>query len=213
MRKKILDLMVIALPVMTVFILITIMLLLMFVTYMWQPIEKNLEVMSNPLETLSISLASPQTKKIIYEETWLYQAELQRIKEQEEQVRKQKISTVAKVIYVEARGECMDGKIAVGATLINRQKSKEFPDELSDIIEAGYADISWVTDEMVAKNPECIEAAERAVAGEDPLAEWLGGPTYYFYNPTKCSEEQLEKRASISVKYQIGDHVFYSVWD
>jgi len=131
----------------------------------------------------------------------------------EEAQRKEELTKIVeKVIYIEARGEPLEGKITVGATVVNRLASAEFPNDIEEVLEA-YASIRNVTEEKLAKVPECRIAAERAVAGEDPLAEVLGGPTYYFYNPDYCDEYQLEVRENIKVTARIGNHVFYSEWE
>ena len=71
-------------------------------------------------------------------------------------------------------------------------------------------------------------ATERALNGEDPTEQLLweeavrlgldpevyaAGGAKYFYNPNACSEAALAERANIKCKVQIGNHVFYKVWD
>jgi len=163
---------------------------------------------------------------IRYEETFLYKEELERkrdaerireeqLKRQQEEEKIQMLSTIAKVIYVEAIGESMKGKIAVGATVINRIADPNFPDTIEEVLLGeyfeisgvpDYADISWVTDEMITQ--ECLDAARAAINGEDPFAEELDGPTLFFYNPEKISDNQLEKREGIKVVEE-GEHLFH----
>lgn len=119
------------------------------------------------------------------------------------------ISVIAKVIYAEARGEPFEGKLAVGASVVNRMKSEHFPDDVEDVISGTYASIRGITDAMLAKVPECRFAAERAVNGEDPLRDILGGPTLYFYNPDMCGRVALKNREGL-VTYRVGNHLFYT---
>ena len=120
------------------------------------------------------------------------------------------ITTIAKVIYVEARGEPMSGKIAVGATIMNRLKSDRFPNELEEVLMGQYASYSWVTDKNLEAVPECIVAAERAVNGEDPLAKQLGEPTVYFLNPTTAVQTEVKFRQA-NKNVSIGNHLFNGI--
>ena len=73
----------------------------------------------------------------------------------------------------------------------------------------------------------CVQAAERALAGEDPTEELLrqeaiskgfnpdeyaSGGALFFYNPDYCGSSEIEMRNSIQVKVEFGDHIFYKVW-
>lgn len=121
---------------------------------------------------------------------------------------------LTRIILVESGNQPILGQVAVGATVMNRIKSSDpqFADDIQGTLPY-YAPIDWVTDEVISKYPQSIEAAKRALAGEDPLAEILGGPTYFFYNPDLCDEYQLEVRKNIKVTARIEDHVFYSEWN
>lgn len=125
--------------------------------------------------------------------------------------RERVLTVIAKVIYKEARGEPFEGQVAVGASIINRTKCEHgfFDKTVDEVIVGQYASITNVTDEMLAEYPNCRKAAELAMAGEDPLAERLGGPTLYFYNPDDCSDEALYKREGLFT-IRIGNHLFYT---
>lgn len=47
------------------------------------------------------------------------------------------ITCLAEAIYFEARGENQEGQIAVGETILNRVKSKRFPNSVCDVIDQG----------------------------------------------------------------------------
>lgn len=148
-------------------VVLSVMLFIILPFWKTIPYKMHDGLQQKTLETSEEEKAAEPIRNIHYEDTFLYQEE---VAEQKEVLTK----AIEKVIYKESRGECLEGKITVGATIINRLESKEFPNELEKVLKA-YAKISNVTEEMLVKVPECRVAAERAVAGEDPLAEVLGG--------------------------------------
>ena len=100
------------------------------------------------------------------------------------------IVTIAKVIYVEARGVERSGKVSVGATICHWGRSGRITN-LWDIL-SGYAPISNVDYYALIWDPIegetmklCREAAEAAIVGEDPAGDMMGAPTYYFLDPSK----------------------------
>lgn len=146
-----------------------------------------------------------------------------------------------RLTYAEARGECIEGQIAVTATILNREESTGFPDTFHGVMNDAYQ-FSPVWNGEVHVNrggyysvlsyeevsEQTIEAVQRALDGEDPTeqllweeAERLGldpvkyaeGGALYFYNPAGCDWQQQAYRSNIKVKVQIGNHIFYKVWD
>lgn len=146
-----------------------------------------------------------------------------------------------RLTYAEARGECIEGQIAVTATIINREESEGFPNTFHGVMNDpwqfspvwngevhvnrgnGYTVLNY---EEVSE--QTIDAVQRALNGEDPTeqllwkeAERLGldpvkyaeGGALFFYNPVGCDWEQQIYRSNIKVKVQIGNHIFYKVWD
>lgn len=136
-----------------------------------------------------------------------YSCEEQEVVEQEEDL----LTTVTKVIYVEARGECYEGQVAVGASVLNRMESEKFPDTIEDVLKA-YAAIDNITVEMLEKYPQCQEAAIEALNGVDPVEEFLGGPTFFFYCPELSNPEIVAQLSKIENTYRIGNHVFLNEW-
>lgn len=144
----------------------------------------------------------------------------------QEELRKKKEAEAAeflclqKLVYAEAQGESFEGKILVAAAVVNRKKdsSTTFPNTIREVIaQSGqFTNISYITPWYIENMydwqkeawEECRVAAEKALAGEDPAAKFLGGPTLYFYNPDKCSQEQLENRDGIEM-YIVGNHNFH----
>ncbi|WP_088105980.1 cell wall hydrolase [Halalkalibacter urbisdiaboli] len=113
---------------------------------------------------------------------------------------------LAKMIYCEARGESIEGQIAVGAVIINRIEHEEFPERVKDVIleeHGGHYQFSpAASGEIYSAEPDAksIEAAKRAIRGEDPTNGSL-----YFFNPDKTDDQWIRSR---TVSKVIGNHVF-----
>ncbi|WP_010281195.1 LysM peptidoglycan-binding domain-containing protein [Bacillus timonensis] len=118
----------------------------------------------------------------------------------------EEVEWLAKMIYSEARGESLEGQIAIGAVIMNRVKSPLFPNNIKDVLfEKSYGYYQFTPAETGAiqkatPTKEHIEAAKRAINGEDPTNGAL-----FFYNPDKTSSSYLRSRA---VSTTIGNHVF-----
>lgn len=108
---------------------------------------------------------------------------------------------LARVIHAEARGESLEGQVAIGAVLLNRLKDPRFPKSLSQIV-FKPGEFCTVRDGQVwlTPNDESIHAAKLAVAGWDP-----SGGALYFYNPAKTTSSWIWSR---SVTNRIGHHIF-----
>ena len=145
-----------------------------------------------------------------------------------------------RLTYAESGLEDEIGQVAVAATIIHRQYSPEFraDGDFYNVMNNGFSSVRNGEIYIMTSNPyvlyyedvpeRTIRATERALNGEDPTeqllweeAERLGldpevyaaGGAKYFYNPNACSEAALAERATIKCKVQIGNHVFYKVWD
>ena len=145
-----------------------------------------------------------------------------------------------RLTYAESGLEDEIGQVAVAATIIHRQYSPEFraDGDFYQVMNNGFSSVRNGEIYIMTSNPyvlyyedvpeRTIRATERALNGEDPTeqllweeAERLGldpevyaaGGAKYFYNPNVCSEAALAERANIKCKVQIGNHVFYKVWD
>ena len=108
---------------------------------------------------------------------------------------------LARIIHAEARGEPFSGQVAVGAVIINRVNSSDFPNTIHDVIfQAGQ--FCTVDDGQVHLQPNqtAIRAAQRVAQGEDPSNGAL-----FFYNPYKSDSRFMRTRATTTI---IGDHVF-----
>ncbi len=106
---------------------------------------------------------------------------------------------LANLIYCEAGGEPYEGKLAVGAVVINRVRSEKFPDTVVGVIyqkrqfsPAGSGRLALAL-EVNKATPQCYQAAKEAMAG----ATNVGG-CLFFRTP-------IEGLTGIS----IGGHIFY----
>jgi N-acetylmuramoyl-L-alanine amidase len=111
------------------------------------------------------------------------------------------LNLLARAIHAEAEGEPYIGKVAVGAVLLNRIKSSEFPNTLSGVIYQSLAIESVSNGRMNDyAGQESVHAAQDAINGWDPTYGCL-----YFWNPATATSKWIWTR-QIVVTY--GNHVF-----
>lgn len=108
---------------------------------------------------------------------------------------------MARVIEGEAADEPLEGKVAVGAVIVNRMESGKFPGSVRQVV---YQPLAF---EAVANGHynrpltrESVKAAELALEGRDPT----GGALYY-WNPETARSTWVWQRPIIK---KIGRHVF-----
>lgn len=108
---------------------------------------------------------------------------------------------LAKTIYAEGRGEPYTGQVAIGAVVLNRVRSKDFPNTVSGVVYQKHA-FTAVSDGQINLTPNdtAMRAAKDAINGWDPT----GGAIYY-YNPAVATSAWIFDRQTITV---IGKHVF-----
>ncbi|MUG65392.1 spore cortex-lytic enzyme [Paenibacillus campinasensis] len=108
---------------------------------------------------------------------------------------------MARVIYSEARGEPYTGQVAVGAVVMNRIQSSEFPNNIRDVVFQPRAFTAvddgqyWLT-----PNETAYRAALEAVKGWDPTYESL-----YYFNPDTATSAWIWTRPQV---VKIGKHIF-----
>lgn len=108
------------------------------------------------------------------------------------------MTLLAAIIQCEAGSECYEGKVAVGAVVMNRMRSSRWPNSISGVIyQSGQ--FSPVRNGSLARvlasgniSSACRRAAEDALAGVDPT----GGKTFFH-------------RVNGASGLVIGNHVFY----
>ncbi len=108
---------------------------------------------------------------------------------------------MAKCIHAEGRGESYVGQVAIGAVILNRVKSPDFPNTVSGVIYQKGA-FTAVDDGQINLEPNqsAYDAARDAFNGWDPTYGCL-----YYYNPAVATSAWIFNRQTVTV---IGKHVF-----
>ena len=109
------------------------------------------------------------------------------------------IDLLARLIMAEAEGEEYQAKVAVGAVVINRLNSKDWPNTLSGVIYQninGYYQFSPVANGTIKKaaNADSIRAAKEAMSGIDPT----NGAMFY-YDTSSTNTWIRSKPVSVSI--------------
>lgn len=120
---------------------------------------------------------------------------------------------IAKLVWMESRGECYEGKVAVAAVVLNRYFSDNRSFSRESILhtvtqEYQFASIWGVTDWDLNNVPDCLEAVKDACRGWDPTREVFEEGALFFYAPKGVSGYQAEIRQNIKVMV-IGNHNFH----
>ncbi len=113
------------------------------------------------------------------------------------------IQLMARAINGEARGEPYEGKVAVGAVILNRVKDSRFPNSISGVIyqKGAFTAVSdGQINSTIAENSTVYKAARDAMNGWDPT----GGCVYYF-NPNTATNSWIWSRPLVKT---IGKHRF-----
>ena len=112
------------------------------------------------------------------------------------------VELLAKVIHAEARGESFEGQVAVGAVIVNRMESPEFPNTIEGVLYQSNQFKSVSNGQInLSPNQSAYRAAKRAINGEDPSQGAL-----FFYNPDKSENPEAFDRYEVTVR--IGNHIF-----
>ncbi len=113
---------------------------------------------------------------------------------------------LAKLIQAEADGEPYAGQVAVGAVVLNRVKSPQFPDSIREVI---YQPGQFSCLPKLATNRPSevnLQAARDALRGKDPSRGAL-----FYYNPRLASPEGARFFATANLRrtVRIGNHIFF----
>lgn len=111
------------------------------------------------------------------------------------------VRLLAHLIHGEARGEPYEGKVAVGAVVLNRTTDSRFPKTVAGVIyQPGAFDA--VSDGQIDLEPDSssLNAARDALNGWDPSYGCV-----YYYNPNTATSSWIWSRPIIVV---IGNHNF-----
>ncbi len=113
----------------------------------------------------------------------------------------QDVYLLAKCIHAEARGEPYVGQVAVGAVVLNRVRSSNFPNTIAGVIYQPYAFTAVIDGQMnLEPNETAYNAARDAMNGWDPTNGCI-----YYYNPATATSSWIWSRP---VMITIGKHNF-----
>ncbi len=122
------------------------------------------------------------------------------------------LECLAKTIYFEARGESEEGQRAVGAVVLNRVKSRNFPNTICEVVHQGGTEtrdcqFSWWCDGR-SDRPKDREAWEQAVTIAYEVMTGAPDPTkgaLYYHNASVSPSWRTQLRRLAT----IGEHVYY----
>ena len=113
------------------------------------------------------------------------------------------LQLMARAINGEARGEPYEGQVAVGAVILNRVKSSQFPNTIAGVIYQSVA-FTAVSDGQInvpiKEGSTVLKAAQDAMNGWDP-----SGVALYYFNPVTATNKWIWSRPLIKT---IGKHRF-----
>ncbi len=110
---------------------------------------------------------------------------------------------LARLISGEARGEPFEGQVAVGAVVLNRMRTGQFPRTVAGVVyQPGQFEAAANGQIDLTPTKSAVEAAKAAAAGQDPT-----GGALYFFDPSRTWSPYLWSRP---LKVEIGGHRFTS---
>ncbi|SCY69181.1 spore cortex-lytic enzyme [Alkaliphilus peptidifermentans] len=111
------------------------------------------------------------------------------------------INLLARTIHAEAKGEPYEGKVAVGAVILNRVRNPAFPNTMAGVVyqPCAFEPVKRGTINE-APDDDAFRAARDALNGWDPT-----GGAIYFWNPATATSPWIWTR---QISLRIGRHVF-----
>lgn len=113
------------------------------------------------------------------------------------------VQLLARAINGEARGESYEGQVAVGAVILNRVDSSNFPNTISGVIYQPGAFTAVADGQInvpIDSNSTVVKAAQDAINGWDPTYGCL-----YYWNPATATSKWIWSR---KIVIKIGKHNF-----
>lgn len=113
----------------------------------------------------------------------------------------QEVQWIAQMVHAEARGEPYSGQVAVGAVIINRLKSRQFPNTVYEVLFQNNAFQPIRNGQFfVPANESAYRATLEALNGKDPTDGAL-----FFFNPAISNDRFMHARPAVVT---IGQHRF-----
>ena len=113
---------------------------------------------------------------------------------------------LSRIISAEAKGESFTGQIAVGTVVLNRVKSKEFPNTIKGVV----FDTKYGTQFTPVSNGSIYQAPTQSaiVAAKMCLDGYtLSGSVLYFLNPDIATSSWIQNHRKYA--FRVGNHEFY----
>lgn len=147
----------------------------------------------NPPTTLFFTRTQTLTQAEKDQATWTYEVSA------EERL------LLEKIVMAEAEGEPYEGKVAVANVVLNRLRSANFPNTITDVIyqKHQFSPVANGRLKRVTPNEETIRSVEAALRGHKEVAD----DTYFFLS-LKLAQDLTVHHSRTFVK-QIGNHSFY----
>lgn len=113
---------------------------------------------------------------------------------------------LSRIISAEAKGESFTGQIGVGSVVLNRVKSKEFPNTVKGVVfDTKYGtQFTPVSNGSIYQTPtqSAVVAAKMCLDGYT-----LSGSVLYFVNPSIASSSWIQNNRKYA--FRVGNHEFY----
>lgn len=139
------------------------------------------------------------------EVTWDSQLHIADIKNRESES-DDSLYWLSRIISAESEGEPLEGRVAVGNVVLNRVKSKEYPDTVKGVVFDRKHGVQFtpVSDGRIYNSPTrgSVQAAKLALRGERPV-----GDSLFFMNPKTASSSWISKNRVLFAR--INNHSFY----
>jgi N-acetylmuramoyl-L-alanine amidase len=114
---------------------------------------------------------------------------------------------LSRIISAEAKGESLEGQIAVGNVVLNRVRSSEFPSTVKEVIfDTKYGvQFSPVSNGTIYDTPteSAVLAAKICLEGYS-----LSDSALYFFNPALATSSWIKRSRTYIMT--IGNHAFYA---
>ena len=118
------------------------------------------------------------------------------------------IELLSKIVYLEARGESYEGKVAVLEVIKNRVASGLFPDTIAEVVSQPRQFSSYPLLHLAKMERECLKAVyDVFVKG----ITYLGNKVLYFCSHKFMTEQQIKNFAIQKIYVTtVGNHTFYA---
>ena len=137
---------------------------------------------------------------------YVYSGNTAALKSSNEVYNQNDIYWLSRIISAEARGESMKGKMSVGNVILNRVRSKEFPESVYDVIFDKKYGVQFTptSNGTIYNTPtsDSVIAAKICYEGYS-----LSNSVTYFLNPKYAASSWIQNNKKYA--FTIGNHAFY----